>query len=365
MNLLIVTGTFDEKGGKPSSVGALIASALVKDFHRTTTINGGFLGELNKVLINVCAYKYIIWMPNVSNDVPKHLEKIKALNRKCILVSSKRVVEKDYTEADIIGRLLKSKSNLGIMIKQTDLDLYKFTLLDPLGNIWAETADIGQFCWRLAERMLFLGSMTRAKSTKIGEVDPFEIPDDFLRSVKNYGERFSKFVNAINPNRLLGNAATRCSGGFPGIRNGGRYLVSRRNVEKTTISKKDFVELNPVEVAGVIGYYGDKKPSVDAPIQIHLFNYYKNVKYIIHGHVYEKDGIFTEKVVPCGSLEEAEEVKKVVPDSLRFNFTINLRGHGCLIMAQDISYLNSRVLRSRPFPEEHYYVRGLCSHKGS
>ena len=49
-------------------------------------------------------------------------------------------------------------------------------------------------------------------------------------------------------------------------------------------------------------YYGEK-PSVDTPIQIKLFNYYHNVNYMVHGHVYVDNAKMTEHKIPlwlCG-----------------------------------------------------------------
>ena len=67
-------------------------------------------------------------------------------------------------------------------------------------------------------------------------------------------------------------------------KDGPLYLVSRRNVDKTTMSASDFVLVTGNE--SKVEYFGDVKPSVDAPIQIRLFNYYEGVCYMVHGHVY-------------------------------------------------------------------------------
>ena len=78
------------------------------------------------------------------------------------------------------------------------------------------------------------------------------------------------------------------------------------------------------------------------------------MNYIIHGHVYVKNGLFTSKKIPCGFIEEFDEIKSLVPNRDQTNFAINLKGHGCLILANDLSYLESQYdeLYGRPFPEE-------------
>jgi hypothetical protein len=85
------------------------------------------------------------------------------------------------------------------------------------------------------------------------------------------------------------------------------------------------------------------------------YTYYKNVNYIIHGHVYIKNGIFTTNKIPCGYIEEFEEIKSLFADKNLTNFSINLKGHGCLIMAENLDYLQSQIinLKERPFPESN------------
>jgi len=75
---------------------------------------------------------------------------------------------------------------------------------------------------------------------------------------------------------------------------------------------------------------------------------------MIHGHVYVKGGIFTDNKIPCGYIEEFEEIKELVSCRETSNFKINLRGHGCLILSDNLSYLEEQInnLYSRPFPEE-------------
>ena len=115
----------------------------------------------------------------------------------------------------------------------------------------------------------------------------------------------------------------------------------------------DFVPVKP-HMDKYIQYTGDFKPSVDAPIQIKLFDYYKNVKYMIHGHAYVLRAFITEHKIPCGFIEEFDDITSIIPDPNTANFCINLRGHGCLILANDIEYLHSQLdnLVARPFPEQ-------------
>lgn len=341
----IVGGTFDEAGGKPSKIVSEISSNL-----NMQALNGGSIEALRT--FDLTKPDVLIWMPNVDNTEEKILPTIKTLNPKVLLISSKRVVEKDYTESDIVGRLLKTKSNLGIMIVK-DLDRYRFNLLDPLGNMWASDTNIATFCSHLRNRITELLSVTRIPSVRLGEIRQFEINQDFIKLVREFGTEFTKYVNAINPNRFLGNAATRCSYGFPSVKDDDRIFVTRRNVDKEGLSPSDFVEIE--SLANKIGFYGSAKPSVDAPIQIKLFEYYKNVRFMLHGHVYVTGYNKTISKLPCGSIEEFDEIVNHIPAANSTDFVMNLTGHGFLALASSLDFLKEikNQLIGRPFPETH------------
>lgn len=346
MKKLIVGGTFDESGGKPSYFVSQLAQSLGNEWE---CVNGGHIDIIRQFSPIGC--NVLLWMPNVSNDEAKIIDNLKVINPHMILIQSKRVIEKEYLPADVVGRLLKSHSLLGIMITKPE-DVYWFEVFDPLGNVWASTDDITQVGSAINDRLDYLLSLSRVGSIKSQIDAEYVVPEDFVALVRDYGTEFAKFIKAFNPNRLLGNASTRCAKGFPAVRMNDHILVTRRNVDKETLSVDDFV-LVESHMQKTVHYKGDKKPSVDTPIQVKLFEYYKNVQYMIHGHAYVSDGVFTHNKVPCGFLEEFDEVVALVPDSEQSNFTINLKGHGCLIMANDLDYLAEQKakLYARPCPE--------------
>lgn len=356
MEILIVGGTFDHGEGKSSKIIETLVRTLVKDAESPNDIvvtginvlNGGSLDELRN--IDFCLYDVLFWAPNISNDEAKIIPDIKARNPKLLLISSKRVVEKHYTESDIIGRLLKTKSNLGVMITK-DEGIYRFQLLDPLGNCYVSTTKVEELAGAMMDRVLFIRSMTRNASRKVGDRRGFEVDTNFIDFIKHSATEFTKHVNAINPNRLLGNASTRCMFGFPAERSDGRLFVTQRNIDKELIETDGFVEVNPAEET-VVEYYGDKKPSVDTAIQIVLFNYYPHINYIVHGHVYIDGAKTTKSKVPCGYLEEFDEVVALHPDRNSRDFSVNLRGHGCLLLAEKVEDLwEMGQYVSRDFPE--------------
>lgn len=342
MKNLIVGGTFDGADGKPSKIVATLAEGL-----NWKCLNGGSLESLSKLKFE--ELDSLLWMPNISNDEEKILPNIKKVNPKLLLIQSKRVIEKSYTESDIIGRLLASHASLGIMITNEGNRLH-FKLLDPLGNQWADTGDVSILASAISRRVTQLQSMRRVGCHQVGLYEPFQIDDEFLQIVRSYGNKFTQYVNAVNPNRLLGNASTRCTKGFPSQRGDGRIYVTRRNVDKVTLSSEDFVAVLPL--TDVVNYYGEYKPSVDTPVQLRLFQYYPKINYMLHGHVYVETGTITKSKIPCGYIEEFEEITGLMSSSDSENFCINLKGHGCLILASNLEYFRGLKLLGRPFPEK-------------
>jgi hypothetical protein len=355
MKALICGGTFDQNGGKPSKIMAELGKAT-----GWPVINGGKVSDLEAIEIE--KLDVLVWAPNVDNAETKLLPQLKVRNPKLLLVSTKRVVEKSYSDFDVIGRLLKSRSNLGIKFTKAG-DRYEFKLLDPLGNCFSATSSIDELGAALKGRVEQIRALTRIGSVSLGaypgEVQP-AVDTEFVDLVRLVGDEFSRYVNAINPERFLGNASarstdriTRCCHGFPAARSAGEtgalYLVSRRNVDKTTMSASDFVLVTGNE--DKVEYFGDVKPSVDAPIQVRLFNYYEGVRFMVHGHVYVAGAPTTHSLVPCGHIEEFDEILALYPDRKSVDFCVNLKGHGCLILAKDLDFIRKQIYKARPFPE--------------
>lgn len=347
MNLLIVGGNFDQLTGKHSKIVSKLYDQLSGKF-TTELINGGNIQEIAD--IDFLKYDVVFWSPNISNSEQKIIPNIKAQNKKILLISTKRVIEKSYTDFDVVGHLLKNKSNLGIKITRTN-DAYSFKLIDPLGNEYYSGTDIIELCQQLSSRIYEIKNLTRIPSKQIGPARAFEINKDFIQFVKHSAGEFSHYVNAVNPNRLLGNASTRCMFGFPAEKQNERIFVTQRNINKELIDSNGFVEVSANK--SLIEYYGNNKPSVDTPIQIRLFDYYKNINFIVHGHVYVDGAKSTRSKIPCGYIEEFNEITELYPDANTELIVVNLTGHGCLILAKNVEDLwNYGSYKSRPFTEK-------------
>jgi len=346
MNMYIVGGTFDVGRGKFSH----FIEVMGNYFPKAITINGGNINDL--YLFRPHDIDVLIWMPNVDNAEDKILPRLKVMNPKMVLVSSKRVIEKKYSNYDLVNRLINTRSNLGIIIDKMRFN-YWFSLIDPLGNIFCRSFQLKSMLPVLSQRIDELMEVKRISSQQLEfDIDPDSSPPsaDFLEAVRCYGTEFSSYVQANNPDRFLGNASTRCEWGFPAERRTDHIWVSRRNVNKESVSADDFVKV--YLCAGKVRYLGANKPSVDSAIQIELFERFKNINYIIHGHCYVDGAKFTESKLPCGDLNELHEINKLAPDQNSTFVVINLLGHGCLIMSKTVENLYKVKLQSRPLLED-------------
>ena len=129
--------------------------------------------------------------------------------------------------------------------------------------------------------------------------------------------------------------------------------MSRRNVEKQFITADDFIAVHFDEHS--LSYYGKHKPSVDTPIQVRLYSVLPNVNYMIHMHCYIEDAPMTKVALPCGAIEEAQEVLDTIKAAYGTlngtTYRVNLKGHGCIVMADNVPNLLGAKLTTREMPE--------------
>lgn len=371
--ILFVGGDWDLTGGKESR----IVNEFAKYLPNATVYNGGDYNDLNKILESCINYDVVIWWANVPNELPK-IRNVKDINYKTMLVSSKRNVDNQYSFQDLLQRSFALKSNLTIEFSKND-NLYSMKLFDPLGNVWYEGTDIKECSKELIERLKFIKNITRESTTSseenIGALAWFfnmfkeemyksddnptiPIKKEFLTLVKDYASKFAEATfQTKDVKRFLGNASFRCPKGFPSFREGKYIFVSKRNVNKEFISVNEFV---PVYLEnGKIYYCGKYKPSVDTPVQVRMYDLLPNINYMIHSHCYIDGAPFTEKALPCGALEEVDEISELLSKHYNNDFTrdfylMNLTGHGSIMMSQHPSQLVNITMVGRKLPENMY-----------
>lgn len=371
--ILFVGGSWDLNGGKKSK----IVDEFAKHLPNATVYNGGDYNDLNKILESCTNYDTVIWWANVPNELPK-IRNVKDINYKAMLVSSKRNVDNKYSFQDLLQRSFALKSNLTVEFSKND-NKYNMKLFDPLGNVWYEGLDIEECSKALLDRLAFIKSITRESTVSseenIGALAWYfnmfkeemyksdnnpEIPikKEFLSIVRDYAYKFAEATfQTKDVKRFLGNASFRCPKGFPSFREGKYIFVSKRNVNKEFIGIDEFV---PVYLKdGKIYYCGDNKPSVDTPIQVRMYNLLPNINYMIHSHCYIEDAPFTEKALPCGAVEEVDEISELLKDYYGNDFNrdfylINLIGHGSIMMSNNPEQLKNINMVGRKLPEDMY-----------
>lgn len=351
VNVLFIGGGFNNSGGKTSLIAREVYKVVDRNFDIGYCQIGGYFNQLREILNQIHLFQLIFWFADAPNHYPKVIQEIKKLNKECVLVTSKRNIEKDYSFADVIWHALGLKSNLLLEVIQRE-KRYFGRVVDPLGNIFIDfTEDFTLIAEAMVKRAKELLSFTRVSSQRAGNA-VIQVPDEreFFAYVKFYADKFHQLIHPAEgaTTRFMGNASFRCESGFPSFKNAEFIFVTRRNVDKRQIDRKSFVAVRqtlPVE------FFGDHKPSVDTPIQIELYNHYHKVRYMLHSHVYVDGAAMTERVIPCGALEEFEEIRQVYLSEDKVNFAINLRGHGSLVLASSVDFFEDLPYIARPTPE--------------
>lgn len=358
MKILIVGGTWDDNGGRPSSIVSRFATDLTAKTSRVDTINGGYYAELINLLSEsvLTQYDVVFWWANVPNDKPK-LRDVKAVNPRIILVGSKRNDDNKYNYQELISMALGRKQNLVVTFAKEAEKLFRFTIYDPLGNEWYNGTSIADCVTVLKNRLETLVTITRIGTNNAPMIEKIttNINPRYLAVVKKYAEKFHELIMPEPTTRFLGNSSFRCRNGFPSFRNGELIYVSKRNIDKTGIDENGFVPVlasrKPDEKVTVLS---DIKPSVDTPVQLALYEMFPNINYMVHSHTYVKDGIFTSNPLPCGAYEEVEEINNTIADKTKSFYAINLIGHGCIVMSDDVDKLETVEFIARPIPEKQY-----------
>ena len=356
MKTLFVTGSFDDHRGWFSTLGAQIYTS--SQLFEGDYYNGGNYDELLKIAETVGKYDVVVWLAKISEDKPRLSATLKNKGN-FVFVSSKRNLEEKLTPLDLVYDALNIKSNLTLEFKKNQ-DKYVSRVLDPLGNVFLDyNSDFDLVGKVLGKRVKELTAYTRMKSQSVGENQKFLVNDEFIQLIRHNANCFSNLLYSnLDSVRYLGNASFRCTNGFPSFKKDGFIYVSRRNVDKCGINNDSFVAVDASSEE--LNYFGEKKPSVDTPIQKKLYQNYKNVNFMLHSHNYVVDAPFTTHIVPCGALEEVDDVVEVFPNLNVNHFAVNLRGHGSVVASYNLEFLKSVNYFARPLPEIHLdYAGGL------
>ena len=307
-----------------------MATKLAAELGVDSVINGG---SVDRLPTDVTGHDLVVWMPDVPNDEEKAYP---TKSQGSILVCSK-VMRDGYTKAQAVARIFAMHGNAVIRI-QAGTRPFGFILTDALGNNWAMTtsiADLADGIRRLTDWTLG-GKRVGARATDRARVharSPIEAGgEDLDRLIACTRDLADRIENGIG-SRYFGNVATRCQQLFPGMAGGVGMLVSPRNSDKRRIEAADMA----FALKGIEGVeYHGKKPSVDAPVQLELFEARPDINFFVHGHAYVVGAPLTEHYYPCGDLREVPDILALMDGPRGI---INLRNHGFLAFSDSIDAL--------------------------
>lgn len=359
LKVLLTAGTWDLTKDENNNFGK--KSNLIDKMHNILTeekdfaidyYNGGNYYYLKELVENAKEYDIIFWMANVPNELPK-VRDVKKVNPFAIVIGSKRNHfdmsrnKMEYTFVEILNKSLLQRNNLTIEFsKLKDNKFFKMLLFDPLGTSWYDGYDLNELVKNMLNRIRFILTTKRERTYPIKEIHSIPENEEFFDYVRNVAEIFHRTIeHADGVTRFLGNAS---------FKQNNKIYVTKRDVDKAFIDKNNFVEcfLDDDKVF----YYGDYKPSKDTVVQTRLYKMFSNINFMIHSHCYVKDGYFTKTPVPCGALDEIDEITDVIFNNYKNDYSlnyykINLKGHGCIILSNSIELLKETEYITRHLPE--------------
>lgn len=160
--ILVIGGSFDEIGGKPSS----FIDKFFSKIEGAMIINGGLFDFLkNFIEEGISDYKIIFWLPEYSEEV-ESLSNIKALNSKCILIRDLKNTQ-NISDIDIAKELLTKKANLMLKISEESEKISAITISSEK-----------LFEMELSENNNFVSKIIETKTLKeIMEKSPYKEPE--------------------------------------------------------------------------------------------------------------------------------------------------------------------------------------------
>ena len=341
--VILIGGTFDNEIGKPSKIIDSMAAEIKPDF----LVNGGNFNEIEDITYLIQSYSVVYWFPSIRNNKRKYLPDIKVRNPICTLITSKRNHNNSYSIHEILNRAIEVKSNL--VLELIEGSRLQGRILDPLGNQYAVSDDFVELARQLKIRVDFIRGGIRSQSRQFGPAKEIPNEEEFFEVVRTHSETFHSLIQNGCNTRFMGNCSFRCESGFPSFRDKDLVYVTRRNIDKRDIGVQSFVAVNPWLL---VGYYGEHKPSIDTPIQVGLYGVFKNARYMLHCHVYVDGAPFTKHCIPCGDYREVMEVFAALGcNSKLVNVSVNLRGHGSIIISDNPRYIRNRKFVHRVIPE--------------
>jgi len=298
------------------------------EFMPTELVNGWLPEELGTADV-------IVWMPDFNCRHAEIVENWYPKKKKGAVLICSKVLDQDTKLIDAMAYIFETHSNAVITITHGDDQGARYELIDALGNTWASTKSYET----LARHISLFTDWTRG-SIRLGfskvpnpEFNPARVFDPY--TADEFIKLNNKLASDVTHNtgkRFFGNLSTRCTKLFPSWRHNAGFLVSPRNIDKSKLSFVDFVY-----VTDGYQYAGNRKPSVDTPVQMAIYQMFSDVNFMIHGHAFIRDAPTTNQYYPCGDCREIPEIAVLFAKGYR---AINLKNHGFIVAARSLAELS-------------------------
>jgi len=153
--MLLVGGTFDTNGGRPSGYFGKLAHSLQAAVPEATTsiLNGGSFAALEFAIDRVVGVTHLLWFADVPNDLPKLLPILKSKYPGLVLVSSKNNRKGLYTREALQERMRRSRSEFLVEFTNGEEGKLVGSVLGVAGQVYLESSpDIDVVAGCLAEQ---------------------------------------------------------------------------------------------------------------------------------------------------------------------------------------------------------------------
>ena len=80
---------------------------------------------------------------------------------------------------------------------------------------------------------------------------------------------------------------------------------------------------------------------------------------MLHSHCYlQTADVTTTKAIPCGAIEEVDEILSCIDDQIgdrtKTEYTVNILGHGSIVMCKDLFGFDDLLYVERQLPEKMF-----------
>lgn len=316
----IIVGGFWGNTPKESSV----INKLAEHFE-CEVYNGGSMAELKEIATTIARYDMIIWMADIANEE----DDIRLVKKLGAVMFVSKVLRPNRNRIDAVTRIFKFGANAVVAITKNKDKNFMFELIDALDNTWIKSIDLKELAIEINALTIWTKGAERSGTLKIK--NPMETFIDLNRRVAD--------KSAKQNIRYFGNLSTRCTKMMPSFRTThDSCFVSARNTDKNSLGTDDMIQVTTVNDR--LRYFGERKPSVDTPVQMALYTECPEVNYFIHGHTLIENAPTTEHYYPCGDLREVPEILKIMKG---VTGVINLKMHGFLLYSDTLENMEKLI----------------------